>query len=81
MHLRPQPSLMSYYQGTVVVFFIGVATAKLSMYLILCAHILNPEASTLKISGGGGEKQRKAKKGKLMKRKGSTEAEGRVVKE
>lgn len=40
-----------------------------------CAHTLNPKVSTLKISVGG------EKKGKLMKRRGSTEAEGRVVKE
>lgn len=32
VHLRPQPSPMSYWQGTVVIFFIGVATAKLPMY-------------------------------------------------
>lgn len=30
--LRPQPSPMSYWQETVVIFFIGVATAKFPMY-------------------------------------------------
>lgn len=48
-----------------------------------CAHALNPEVSTVKISGGWGRERNKERKtkGKLMKRRGSTEAEGRVVKE
>lgn len=32
VHLKPQPSQMSYWQKTVIVFFTGVATAKLPVY-------------------------------------------------